>query len=150
MRVVIQRCTHARVEVAEKVVGSIEKGLMILLGIEDEDGEEDIQWLVKKIAGLRIFNDADGKMNLSIGEVDGRFLVISQFTLFASTKKGNRPSYLRSAKPEKAEKLYEDFKKALESESGHTVASGVFGADMQVHLCNDGPVTICIDTKNKE
>lgn len=150
MRVVIQRAKDARVEVDGKVTGAIAKGLVILVGVEEEDNQDDVSWLVKKITGLRIFNDGEGKMNLSIEEVDGHFLVISQFTLYASTKKGNRPSYLRSAKPEKAEKWYEHFMDALRLESGRDVRCGIFGADMQVHLCNDGPVTILIDSKNRE
>jgi D-tyrosyl-tRNA(Tyr) deacylase len=150
MRVVLQRVREANVVVDGLVTGAIGVGLLILLGIEDEDGPEDIEWLVKKINQLRIFNDHDGKMNLSIQDVNGSFLVVSQFTLFASTKKGNRPSYIRSAKPEKADILYETFKKTLAEESHKPVASGIFGADMKVFLVNDGPVTIWMDTKNKE
>lgn len=150
MRVVIQRVSQASVVANGVLTGSIGPGLLILLGIEDADGPEDIDWLIKKINQLRIFNDGDGKMNLSVQDVGGSFLVISQFTLFASTKKGNRPSYIRSAKPEIAEGLYEAFIKALAEESGKPVACGIFGADMKVSLLNDGPVTICMDTKNKE
>ena len=150
MRVVIQRVSQASVVANGVLTGSIGPGLLILLGIEDADGPEDIDWLIKKINQLRIFNDGDGKMNLSVQDVGGSFLVISQFTLFASTKKGNRPSYIRSAKPEIAEGLYEAFKKALAEQSGKPVACGIFGADMKVSLLNDGPVTICMDTKNKE
>ena len=150
MRVVIQRAKDARVEVEGKITGAISKGLVILLGVEEDDSQEDVLWLVKKITGLRILNDEAGKMNLSIEDIDGHFLVISQFTLYASTKKGNRPSYLRSAKPEKAKKLYEDFMHELRLESGRDVACGIFGADMQVYLCNDGPVTIWIDSRNRE
>lgn len=150
MRVVIQRVNEASVVADGVLTGAIGPGLLILLGIEEEDSREDIDWLVKKINQLRIFNDAEGKMNLSVQEVGGSFLVISQFTLFASTKKGNRPSYIRSARPETAEVLYEAFKKALAEESGKPVESGIFGADMKVSLLNDGPVTIWMDTKNKE
>lgn len=150
MRVVIQRVSEASVVADGVLTGAIGPGLLILLGIEEEDSREDIDWLVKKINQLRIFNDAEGKMNLSVQEVGGSFLVISQFTLFASTKKGNRPSYIRSARPETAEVLYEAFKKALAEESGKPVECGIFGADMKVSLLNDGPVTIWMDTKNKE
>lgn len=150
MRVVIQRVSEASVVADGVLTGAIGPGLLILLGIEEEDSREDIDWLVKKINQLRIFNDAEGKMNLSVQEVGGSFLVISQFTLFASTKKGNRPSYIRSARPESAEVLYEAFKKALAEESGKPVECGIFGADMKVSLLNDGPVTIWMDTKNKE
>lgn len=150
MRVVIQRVSEASVVADGVLTGAIGPGLLILLGIEEEDSREDIDWLVKKINQLRIFNDAEGKMNLSVQEVGGSFLVISQFTLFASTKKGNRPSYIRSARPETAEVLYEAFKKALSEESGKPVECGIFGADMKVSLLNDGPVTIWMDTKNKE
>ena len=150
MRVVLQRVSEAKVVVDGSVKGAIGSGLLILLGVEEADGQDDIDWLVKKINQLRIFNDDEGKMNLSVQDVDGSFLVVSQFTLFAATKKGNRPSFIRSAKPEKAEVLYEHFKKALAAESGKPVECGIFGADMKVSLINDGPVTIIIDTKNKE
>ena len=150
MRVVIQRVSEAKVVVDEVTTGSIKTGLLILVGIEEEDDENDVDWLVKKTNQLRIFNDDEGKMNLSVQDINGSFLVISQFTLFASTTKGNRPSFIRSAKPEKAEALYELFKKTMAEESGKPVESGIFGADMKVFLVNDGPVTIVIDTKNKE
>lgn len=150
LRVVIQRVSEASVSVENKVVGQIKKGLLILLGIEEADDETDIDWLCNKINGLRIFNDPEGKMNLSIQDIQGQFLVISQFTLFASTKKGNRPSYLKSAKPEISEPLYEQFTNKLKEVSDTEIAKGIFGADMQVSLINDGPVTICIDSKNKE
>lgn len=150
MRVVLQRVSEAKVVVDGSVKGAIGSGLLILLGVEEADGKDDIDWLVKKINQLRIFNDDEGKMNLSVQDVDGSFLVVSQFTLFAATKKGNRPSFIRSAKPEKAEVLYEHFKKALAAESGKPVECGIFGADMKVFLVNDGPVTIWMDTKNKE
>ncbi|MBK8621860.1 MAG: D-tyrosyl-tRNA(Tyr) deacylase [Saprospiraceae bacterium] len=150
MRVVLQRVSEAKVVVDGSVEGAIGSGLLILLGVEEADVQDDIDWLVKKINQLRIFNDGEGKMNLSVQDVDGSFLVVSQFTLFAATKKGNRPSFIRSAKPKKAEVLYEHFKKALAAESGKPVECGIFGADMKVFLVNDGPVTIWMDTKNKE
>ena len=132
------------------VTAAIGPGLMILLGICEEDGREDIEWLVRKIAGLRVFDDADGVMNVDVRDAGGSALVVSQFTLLASTKKGNRPSYIRAARPETAIPLYEQFCAALEAALGKPVPTGTFGADMQVSLVNDGPVTICIDTKNKE
>ena len=150
MRAVIQRVKRASVTVERQVVGKISVGLLILLGIEDSDSIEDIQWLCAKIARLRIFDDDDGVMNKSIVEVDGNILVVSQFTLFASTKKGNRPSYIRASKPDIAVPMYEQFVAILESETGKTVETGQFGAMMEVELVNDGPVTIVIDTKNKE
>ena len=150
MRVVIQRVSEASVNVREEVKSSIKKGLLILLGIEKNDGTEDVIWLSKKIAQLRIFSDDKGLMNRSILDVKGELLVVSQFTLHAKTKKGNRPSYIRAAKPEQAIPLYEEFIIVLEKEIGKTVKTGEFGSNMQVSLCNDGPVTIFIDTKNKE
>ncbi|MEL4307963.1 D-aminoacyl-tRNA deacylase [Joostella sp. CR20] len=150
MRVVIQRVTEASVTIEGKVKSAIEKGLLILLGIEDADTQEDIDWLCRKIVGLRIFNDAEDVMNLSLKDVDGDAIVVSQFTLHASTKKGNRPSYLKAAKPNVSIPLYEAFVKKLEAELGKTVGTGEFGADMKVALLNDGPVTITIDSKNKE
>jgi D-tyrosyl-tRNA(Tyr) deacylase len=150
MRAVIQRVKRASVTVERQVVGEISAGLLILLGVEDSDNIEDIQWLCAKIARLRIFDDDDGVMNKSIVEVDGNILVVSQFTLFASTKKGNRPSYIRASKPDIAVPMYEQFVAILESETGKTVETGQFGAMMEVELVNDGPVTIVIDTKNKE
>lgn len=150
MRVVIQRVSEASVKVREEVKNSIKKGLLILLGIEKNDGHEDVIWLSKKIAQLRIFSDDKGLMNRSILDVKGELLVVSQFTLHAKTKKGNRPSYIRAAKPEQAIPLYEDFIINLEKEIGKTIKTGKFGSNMQVSLCNDGPVTIYIDTKNKE
>lgn len=132
------------------VTGKIGRGLLILLGIEEADTEEDLKWLSRKLAQMRIFNDPDGVMNLSVQEVEGEALVISQFTLHASTKKGNRPSYIRAAKPEKAIPLYEQFVKELEAELGKKVGTGIFGEDMKVALLNDGPVTIVIDSKNKD
>lgn len=150
MRAVIQRTTKASVEINQEVVSEIETGLVILLGIEEEDTEEDAEWLSKKISSLRIFSDKEGKMNLSIQNVKGSFLLISQFTLHAKTKKGNRPSFIHAAKPERAIPLYEKFKLMLTAHSNCLVKSGEFGADMKVKLINDGPVTIIIDTKNKE
>lgn len=150
MRAVIQRVTEASVKVDGKVTGAINKGLLILVGIEDADTEEDIEWLTKKIVGLRIFDDENGVMNLSVGDVEGGLLAVSQFTLMASTKKGNRPSYIRASKGDFAQPMYEKFCHALEKESGKKVEKGIFGADMKVSLLNDGPVTIIMDTKNKE
>ena len=150
MRAVLTRVRSASVTIDGKVRSAIGQGLMILLGVGHEDGREDIDWLVKKIAGLRIFNDEAGVMNRSVVEVGGEALVVSQFTLMASTKKGNRPSYIRAARPEVAIPLYERFCAALSAALGKPVPTGTFGADMQVALVNDGPVTICIDTKNKE
>ena len=150
MRVVIQRVSEASVHVRKEVKSSIKKGLLILLGIEKCDSSEDVTWLSKKIAQLRIFSDDKGLMNRSILDVKGEVLVVSQFTLHAKTKKGNRPSYIRAAKSEQAISLYEEFIIVLEKEIGQTVKTGEFGANMQVSLCNDGPVTIIIDTKNKQ
>ena len=150
MRVVVQRVRNASVSIGGSVTASIGPGLLVLVGICEEDGGEDIDWLVKKITALRVFDDAEGVMNLSVCDVDGDVLVVSQFTLMASTKKGNRPSYIRAARPEIAIPLYERFCAALSAAMGKPVPTGTFGADMQVSLLNDGPVTICIDTKNKE
>ena len=150
MRVVIQRVTKASVTVDEKQISAIESGLLILVGIENLDSQEDIDWLSNKIVNLRIFNDDQGVMNNSLLESNGDVIVVSQFTLHASTKKGNRPSYINAAKPETAVPIYEAFVKALELKLGKKVGTGVFGADMKVALLNDGPVTIVIDTKNKE
>ncbi len=148
MKVVIQRVSESRVAVDGSTVGAIGQGLLVLLGIETEDREQDVQWLVKKILGLRIFNDERGVMNRSIKEVAGELLVVSQFTLHASTRKGNRPSYIKAARPEQAIPLYQDFLQECKIGLGREIASGVFGADMQVALVNDGPVTIIIDSKN--
>jgi D-tyrosyl-tRNA(Tyr) deacylase len=150
MRVVAQRVTSASVEVEGSIVGSIGEGMMVLVGIEDADTFEDVQWLSSKLTQLRIFNDEAGVMNVSIKDIAGEVLLVSQFTLHASTKKGNRPSYIKAARPETAIPIYEQFKKQLEMDLGKRVASGIFGADMKVSLINDGPVTINIDTKNKE
>ena len=150
MRVVIQRAKQASVEISGKEAASIGRGLLLLVGIEDADGAEDIEWLSSKIVNLRIFDDADGVMNLSVKDVSGEILLVSQFTLHASTKKGNRPSYIQAARPEVAIPLYESFIRALESNLGKAVQTGVFGANMQVGLVNDGPVTILIDTKDRK
>lgn len=150
MRAVIQRVTEASVTIEGKKVSEIGLGLLILLGIEEADNHEDIEWLTAKIANLRIFGDENGVMNLSVKDVNGDIIVVSQFTLHASTKKGNRPSYIKAAKPDVAIPLYESFVKQLETVLGKTVQTGKFGADMKVLLMNDGPVTIIIDTKNKE
>ncbi len=150
MRVVIQRVTEASVAVDGQTVGEIQKGLLILVGIEDPDGEEDIVWLSNKVVNLRLFDDSQGVMNLSVKDVAGDILIISQFTLHASTKKGNRPSYIRASKPGVAIPLYELLCRQLETDMGKGIQTGIFGADMKVRLLNDGPVTIVIDTKNKE
>jgi D-tyrosyl-tRNA(Tyr) deacylase len=148
MKAVIQRVANAQVTVDEKIVGKIEKGLLILLGIGKDDSDEDIDYLVRKIIHLRIFNDTDSKMNLSIKDIDGDVLIISQFTLFADTKKGNRPSYIQAAQPIIAKNLYEKFLHDFEKEFDKKIQEGIFGADMKVELLNDGPVTIIIDSKN--
>ena len=150
MRVVIQRVLEASVVVDEKVVGAINKGLLVLLGIEDADTEEDSHWLSNKIVGLRLFDDAEGVMNLSVKDTGGDILLISQFTLMASTKKGNRPSYIKASKPPVAVPLYEQMIAALANDLGKKIQTGIFGADMKVSLINNGPVTITIDSKNKE
>lgn len=150
MRVVIQRTASASVQIHNQIHASIGKGLLILLGIEESDTMEDIQWLCGKIARLRVFTDSEGLMNLDLEAVNGELLVVSQFTLHASTKKGNRPSYIRAAKPEKAIPLYEAFVKQLGDETKRPVKTGIFGAMMQVSLVNDGPVTILIDSRNRE
>lgn len=150
MRAVIQRVSKASVTIRERKVADINKGLLVLLGIEEVDTNEDIQWLSGKISRMRIFADENGLMNKSVQDIQGEIIVVSQFTLFASTKKGNRPGFTRSAKPVIAVPLYEAFVKELELVSGSKVQTGEFGADMQIDLVNDGPVTICVDTKNKE
>lgn len=150
MRIVIQRVSRASVTIDGTVKSAIGRGYLILLGICGEDTGEDVEWLVKKVAGLRVFDDADGVMNLPITDIGGEALVVSQFTLMASYKKGNRPSWLRAARHETAIPLYEMFCRRLEEAIGTPVRTGVFGADMKVELLNDGPVTICMDTKNKE
>lgn len=150
MKVVLQRVLEASVTVNNEKVASIQQGLLILLGIEDADTEEDIKWLTSKIGNLRIFNDADGVMNISVKDMQGDVIVVSQFTLHASTKKGNRPSYIKASKPDIAIPLYEKFITQFEIDLGKKIQTGVFGADMKVALLNDGPVTIVIDSKNKE
>ncbi len=150
MRAVIQRVSKASVTIDEKIKVSIKNGLLVFLGVEDTDTHKDVEWLSAKISNLRIFNDDKGVMNLSVKEINGEVLIVSQFTLHASTKKGNRPSYIRSAKPEIAIPLYEKFSWQMETEIGKKVQTGTFGSDMKIELLNDGPVTIIIDTKRKE
>ncbi len=150
MRVVIQRVTEASVSINDKVKSAIPDGLLILLGIEDADGQSDIDWLCSKISNLRIFPDQEGIMNLSVKDVGGEMLVVSQFTLHASTKKGNRPSYIKASKPDIAIPLYNSFIKTLSTETGRDIKTGEFGAMMDIHLINSGPVTIVIDSKNRE
>jgi len=150
MKVVIQRVTRANVKADGKITGEIGEGLLVLLGIEDADTDEDIQWLSNKIVNLRIFNDENGVMNRSLIDVGGNILLVSQFTLHASTKKGNRPSYIKASKPEFAVPMYEKMVQQLEKDLGKKIQTGIFGADMKVELLNDCPVTIVIDTKNKE
>lgn len=150
MRVVIQRVAFAKVEVNKQVVGEIKNGMMILAGFENEDNEQDLTWMASKITALRIFDDEQGIMNKSIVDTDGEILCISQFTLHALTKKGNRPSYIKAAKAEISEPLYHEFCKKLKNNLNKEIKKGIFGTDMKVSLLNDGPVTICIDSKNKE
>ena len=150
MRAVIQRVTKASVTIEGKIHAAIQNGLLVLVGIEDADTTEDIEWLSGKIVSLRIFNDPDGVMNVSVKDIDGEILAVSQFTLHASSKKGNRPSYIKASKPDIAIPLYEKFVQQLSGDLGKKVQTGVFGADMKVELLNDGPVTILFDTKNKE
>ncbi len=150
MKAVIQRVNYASVTIDNKVVSKIDQGLLVLLGITSQDNQEDIQWLSNKIVNLRIFNDASGVMNKSVNDVDGDLIIVSQFTLMANTKKGNRPSYIRAANSEIAIPLYEDFIAKTETLLGKKVGTGIFGADMKIDLQNDGPVTIIIDTENKQ
>ena len=150
MKVVIQRVSQASVTIDEKIVAAIQKGLLVLVGIEDVDSQEDIDWLAATVANIRIFGDENQVMNLSVKDIGGDVIVVSQFTLHANTKKGNRPSYSKASKPEVAIPLYENFVNTLELELGKKVQTGVFGADMKVLLLNDGPVTIIMDSKNKE
>lgn len=150
MRAVIQRVTEASCTVEGVVTGAIAEGFLVLLGIEDADTQEDLDWLAQKIAGMRIFSDENGLMNKSLTDVDGNILLISQFTLFAATKKGNRPGFTRAARPDKAIPMYESMISKLSSLINKNVQTGIFGADMKIRLLNDGPVTITIDTKNKE
>ena len=150
MRLLVQRVSEASVKIEGNINGEINQGLLLFVGIGEDDSQEDIDWLVKKVTGLRIFSDAEGKMNLSGSDVNAEYLVISQFTLHASTKKGNRPSYIKAARPEQAIPLYESFINQMKLVQSQKVASGIFGADMKVSLINDGPVTIWIDSKNKQ
>ena len=150
MRIVIQRVSEAAVSVDGQITGSIANGLLVLMGVEDADTMEDIEWLSNKITNIRLFNDADGVMNLSVKDIDGDILLVSQFTLHASTKKGNRPSYIKASKAEFAIPMYEKMIRQLTIDLGKPIQTGVFGADMKVSLLNDGPVTIVIDSKNKE
>lgn len=150
MRVVIQRVSEASVTVDGAITGAIEKGLLILMGVEDADTDEDVQWISGKIVNLRIFDDENGVMNLSVKDVDGGILLVSQFTLHASTKKGNRPSYIKASKPDIAIPVYEKLIAQLQADLGKPIPTGIFGADMKVRLLNDGPVTIVMDSKNKE
>ncbi|MEY4892329.1 MAG: hypothetical protein RIQ34_941 [Bacteroidota bacterium] len=150
MRALIQRVSRASVTVEERITGSIDQGFLILIGIEETDTDEDLTWLSRKIVGLRLFDDDQGQMNLALSDVQGGILLVSQFTLHAATKKGNRPSYIRAARPELAKPIYDKMIKQLEADLGKPVATGEFGAMMAVELVNDGPVTIWIDTKNKE
>ena len=150
MRIVIQRVSEASVTVDEKITGAIGAGLLVLMGIEDADTDEDISWLSNKIVNLRIFNDSDGVMNLGIKDVNGDILLVSQFTLHASTKKGNRPSYIKASKPDIAIPLYEKMIQQLSTDLGKKLQTGIFGADMKVRLLNDGPVTIVMDSKKRE
>lgn len=145
MKIVVQRVKNAKVEVDEKTVGKIEKGFLVLLGVSNEDTKEKADYLVKKLCNLRVFEDNDGKMNLSLKDVDGKLLIVSQFTLYADCSKGNRPSFINAARPEKAEELYEYFCKECKGKYGFEVEKGIFGADMKVSLLNDGPVTIIIE-----
>ena len=150
MKAVLQRVSEASVTIDNKIVANIKTGLLLLIGIEDADTQEDIEWLTAKITKLRIFSDADGVMNLSVQDIDGDIIIVSQFTLHALTKKGNRPSYIKAARPDVAIPLYEAFIQQMQKDLGKTVQTGRFGADMKVMLINDGPVTIIIDSKNKE
>ena len=150
MRAVIQRVTRASVEIQHEIVSQIGRGLLVFLGIETADSRDDIVWLAGKIARLRVFSDENGAMNLSVQNIAGDLLIVSQFTLLASTLKGNRPSFGGAAAPEQANQLYEEFCEQLETEVAEPVARGIFGADMQIELVNDGPVTICLDTKRKQ
>jgi len=150
MRAVIQRVTEASCTVNGEITGKIEAGFMVLLGIEDADTHDDLQWLAQKICGLRVFSDDNGLMNKGLADVGGNILLVSQFTLFAQTKKGNRPSFIRAARPDKAIPMYEQMIQTLQLITGKKIATGIFGADMIVSLVNDGPVTIVIDTKSKE
>jgi len=150
MRAVLQRVSQASCTVDGQVTGAIDNGFLVLLGIENADTDEDVQWLAQKIAGMRVFGDEQGLMNKALADVDGGILLISQFTLFAQTKKGNRPSFIKAARPDKAIPMYEQMIKTLETITGKKIATGIFGADMKISLLNDGPVTIVMDTKDKD
>jgi len=150
MRAVLQRVTEASCKVDGKITGAIELGFLVLLGIEEADTDEDLNWLANKITGMRVFGDENGLMNKALADVDGEILLISQFTLFAQTKKGNRPSFIKAARPDKAIPMYEQMIKTLETLTGKKIATGIFGADMKISLVNDGPVTIIMDTKDKD
>lgn len=150
MRVIIQRVSYCKLSISGKIHSEIGKGMLILLGIEERDEEEDLQWMISKCAGLRIFSDEQGQMNLDLKEINGQIMVVSQFTLFASTKKGNRPGFTRSANRSIAEPMYDSFIQGMNAKHPQNVKSGIFGADMQIELLNDGPVSIVIDTKAKE
>src|ERR1700761_9277005 len=150
MRAVLQRVSAASCRVGGELTGEVGIGFLVLLGIEDEDTNDDLQWLAQKIAGMRVFSDENGLMNKALADVDGNILLISQFTLFAQTKKGNRPSFIRAAKPDKAIPMYETMIKTLSSITGKKIATGIFGADMKISLTNDGPVTIIMDTRDKD
>jgi D-tyrosyl-tRNA(Tyr) deacylase len=150
MRLVLQRVSEASVSIDQKIKSAIGSGLLLLVGIESDDNQEDVEWLCKKIVQLRIFNDAEGKMNLSVQDIGGDVLIISQFTLHAQCKKGNRPSFIKAARPEQSIPLYESFIVEMEKQLGKSVGTGTFGADMKVSLINDGPVTILFDSKNKD
>ena len=150
MRAVIQRVTEASCRVEGESTGKIDEGFLVLLGIEDADTDEDLQWLAQKIVGLRVFGDENGLMNKALADIGGNILLVSQFTLFAQTRKGNRPSFIRAARPEKAVPMYEQMIKTLENITGKKIATGIFGADMKISLTNDGPVTVVMDTKDKD
>jgi D-tyrosyl-tRNA(Tyr) deacylase len=150
MRAVLQRVTQASCTVEDKITGEITNGFLVLLGIEDADTQEDLEWLAQKIANMRVFNDENGLMNKALADINGNILLISQFTLFASTKKGNRPGFTRAARPDKAIPMYEEMKKKLSALLNKEIQCGVFGADMKIRLLNDGPVTIVMDTKDKD
>jgi D-tyrosyl-tRNA(Tyr) deacylase len=150
MRAVLQRVTEASCKVDGEITGQIGAGLLVLLGIEDTDTDEDLNWLANKIAGMRVFGDENGLMNKALADINGDILLISQFTLFAQTKKGNRPSFIRAAKPDKAIPMYEQMIKTLENIIGKKIAAGIFGADMKISLLNDGPVTIVMDTRDRD
>jgi len=150
MRAVLQRVTEASCKVEGKITGEIKLGFLVLLGIEEADTDDDLNWLANKITGMRVFGDENGLMNKALADVDGEILLISQFTLFAQTKKGNRPSFIKAARPDKAIPMYEQMIKALETLTGKKIATGIFGADMKISLVNDGPVTVIMDTKDKD